>query len=114
MSTGEASSMPVVRCAGCGAAAIPPQYVCGGCGCAHFEPAALSGRARVYSHTTIRIAPPAFRAETPYAIVLADLAEGLRITARVEGCGPSPLAIGQELSFERVDENGVCWFRPAS
>jgi uncharacterized OB-fold protein len=114
MRTSEASGIPVVRCAGCGAAAIPPQYACGGCGGARFEPATLPGRARVYSHTTIRIAPEAFRAQAPYTIVLADLAEGLKITARIDGTGQAPLKIGQELSFDRVDESGVYWFRPAS
>ena len=114
MKTTKASAMPVIRCAGCGAAAIPPQYVCGSCGNARFEPAVLPGSARVYSHTTIRIAPEAFRAQAPYVIVLADLAGGLRITARIDGNGTSPLKVGQELSFDRVDDSGVYWFRSAS
>ncbi len=114
MTTREATGIPVVRCAGCGAPAIPPQYACGGCGGERFEPATLPGRASVYSHTTIRIAPEAFRAQAPYVIVLADLEEGLRITARLGGNSQAPLAMGQELLFERVDESGVYWFRPAS
>lgn len=114
MRTIEVSRIPVVRCASCGIAAIPPQYTCGNCGDDRFEPATLPGSARVYSHTTIRIATEAFRSQAPFAIVLADLDEGLRITARIDGNGKAPLQVEQDLTFACVDESGVYWFRAVS
>jgi hypothetical protein len=44
---------------------------------------------------------------------LAELTDGVRITARIEENFQAPLEMGQELSFVRVDENGVYWFRQA-
>ncbi len=109
----QAKLIPVIRCAACGAAAIQPQYVCGECGDLRFEPSTVPGEATVYSHTTIRVAPESYRDQVPYIIVIADLAPGLRVTARLAGEEERAVEVGEKLSFDRIDENSVYWFRKA-
>ncbi|MBI5904628.1 MAG: OB-fold domain-containing protein [Deltaproteobacteria bacterium] len=66
----------------------------------------------ICSYTVVRIAPEAFRADVPYSVLLVDLAPGLRVTARLVGDkGEAGLSVGQPLTFDRVDERGVYWFR---
>lgn len=107
-------TIPVIRCSGCGAPAIPPRYVCGACGGTGFAQDSLGAQATIYSYTVVRVAPEAFRADVPYTVLLVDLAPGLRVTARLVGDkGGDGLSIGQALKFEKVDDRGVYWFRAA-
>jgi uncharacterized OB-fold protein len=106
----ETPQIPVERCRSCQALGIPPQYVCRICGDTAFDQASLPGRGTVYTHTTIRIAPDALRDQVPYHIVLVDLAPELRVTARLVQDREGVVAVGQEVFFERVDEQGY-WFR---
>jgi len=113
MKVGE-MTVPVLRCSGCGAPAIPPRYVCGACGGTGFAQDRLGAQATIHSYTVVRVAPEAFQADVPYTVLLVDLAPGLRVTARLAGDkGGGGLSIGQALKFERVDDRGVYWFRAA-
>jgi hypothetical protein len=105
--------LPAVRCTRCGLPGIPPQYSCRQCGQSEFDAVELPGRGTVYTHTTIRVAPEAYRDQAPYPIAIVDLTPGLRLTARIIPSPEKTLAIGQELVFERVDANGY-WFKAAS
>lgn len=108
------NTVPVVKCTGCGALAIPPRYVCGACEGTDFAQDSVGVQATIYSHTVVRVAPEAFQADVPYTILLVDLAPGLRVTARLAGDrGGDLLSIGQALKFEKVDDRGVYWFRAA-
>lgn len=113
MKVGE-MAVPVLRCTGCGAPAIPPRYVCGACDGTGFAQDSLDAQPTIHSYTVIRVAPEAFRADVPYTVLLVDLAPGLRVTARLAGDKRGEgLSIGQALKFERVDDRGVYWFRAA-
>lgn len=109
----QAKPITVARCIHCEALGIPPQYVCRRCGKTEFDAAEIPGRGTVYTHTTIRVAPEAFRDQAPYAIVIVDLKPQLRVTARVVNAPGQVLAIGQALIFDRIDEHGY-WFRPVA
>jgi uncharacterized OB-fold protein len=67
-----------------------------------------SGEGTVYSLTTIHPKPPA----APYHVALVDLAEGARVTARVEGQG---VAIGDAVRARivREDDRALLVFDPA-
>ncbi len=105
-------SISVVRCTHCGTLAIPPQYVCENCQNTRFNKATFPGRGKVYSHTTVRVAPVAFQNQVPYTIALVDLAPGLRITARIVQDEEREIEVGQDLTLDRVDQIGY-WFRIA-
>ena len=106
--------MPLVACASCGKVAVPPEYVCRKCGRTELKDVRVAGDGTIYTHTTIRIAPDAYREQAPYDIAVVELEPELRITARIEP-DPSdrPLAVGQAVVFDRVDESGY-WFTRAA
>lgn len=106
-------SIPIVQCDQCKALGIPPQYICRQCGHTGFRETSISGRGKVYTHTTIRVAPDDYREEAPYPIVVVDLAHGLRVTARLVPDGAETIEIGQDLVFDRVNDRGY-WFQIAS
>jgi uncharacterized OB-fold protein len=57
----------------------------------------VSGHGRVYTYTITRLGPGPFRGHEPYAIVLVELDEGVRIMANLVHCAPSALRIGMEV-----------------
>src|SRR5512140_236979 len=109
-----ATAIPVIRCRACGRLVLPPQYACDACGCSEFDSAEIPGRGRVYSHTTIRVAPEAFAGQVPYAVVLVDLESNLRITARVTPGNDELIEVGRELDFDHLDADTGYWFRLVS
>lgn len=109
----EEKKMPLVECPSCGKAAVPPEYVCRKCGQTELRDIAVAGNGTIYTFTTIRIAPEAYRDQAPYDIAVVELDPELRVTARiVPGGSEAPLTIGQAVTFDHVDEAGY-WFAPA-
>jgi uncharacterized OB-fold protein len=77
------------------------KHYCATCFSGELEKRALSGNGVVYSYTNIYAAPKPFDEFAPYYIILVDLEEGLRITARYNG---DHLQIGKEVEFEKEVE----------
>ncbi len=94
--------LPARRCAGCGTLSLDPARSCPSCGTAGGSDVTLSGRGRLVSWTVIRVAPARYAAEAPYAVGLLELAEGPRLTARLEG-DPERLSAGQSLVLASID-----------
>jgi uncharacterized OB-fold protein len=71
----------------------------------------------VYTYTIVhRAGSAAFAAETPYAIVLVDLDEGVRVMSNMVNCEPEQVSIGMpvRMVFEDVnDEVTLYKFEPA-
>lgn len=105
----EAERMVVLRCPACGRLHIPPAHLCSHCGQESLAEYPLSGTGKVYTFTTIFVAPAAFKDQAPYDIALVELAEGLRVTARVKR-GKGKLEIGAPVRFIKKDETGH-WFQ---
>jgi uncharacterized OB-fold protein len=103
--------LPARRCAECGKLSVTAA-VCRFCGAEGGEPLDLSGRARLLSWTVIRIPPPRYAAEAPYAVGLVELEEGARVTARVAG-DPERLSAGQPMVLVTVDATRGPIFQPA-
>jgi len=65
----------------------------------------------VYTETVVYAAPERFAADAPYQVVIVDLSEGGRVTARVRG---DRVAIGDKVSeAENQSENdgGIPFFQ---
>jgi uncharacterized protein len=45
----------------------------------------LSGRGKLYAHTTVHASPTAFVGDLPYRICIVDLDEGIRLATRLIG-----------------------------
>jgi uncharacterized OB-fold protein len=94
------------RCAACRAWHFPLRRRCSACGHAGLELAEASGRGTVYSHARAhRATHPALRGRLPLALVAVDLAEGVRVLARLADGSP-PVRVGTpvRVEFEPVAE----------
>ncbi|MBD1378933.1 Zn-ribbon domain-containing OB-fold protein [Metabacillus arenae] len=93
-------------CEKCDKKFIQPKYACPNCHNGDLIEKKTSGKGTIYSFTTIYTAPEMFTSQVPYHIVLVDLDNGPRITARmVDG---EPII---DRKVELVDiENSVYWF----
>jgi uncharacterized OB-fold protein len=106
----ESETMMVLRCAGCGNRHIPPRWVCASCGQGSLEPDPVSGKGKVYTFTTIRVAPVQFKAQAPYDVVIVELEEGIKVTGRMSEPGDKKLEVGDPVRFVTHNEAGY-WFR---
>jgi len=89
---------PLLRCADCGRLEVAPRTLCPGCLGERLEPVAGSGRGRLVAYTAIRRPPKGVPIEGPYVVAVVELAEGPRLSGRVEGPVP-PDAIGRSVAI---------------
>jgi uncharacterized protein len=67
----------------------------------------------VYTDTVVHLAPERFAADVPYQVVIVELDEGARITARIAANNTGErVAIGDKL-VEVESQGGVPFFRKA-
>jgi len=95
------------RCGGCGRFRHVPREICAHCGSFEWTWERSSGRGKVFSWTeVVRALHPDFGDETPYAPVIVEMEEGVRMLSRVLDCPPDALAIDLplEVSFVAVNE----------
>jgi len=96
------------RCSDCGRWRHVPRDMCAECGSWSWEWARSSGRGRVFSWTVVvRALHPAFQASCPYAPVVIEMEEGVRILSEMTDCAPDELEIDLpvEVVFEDVSED---------
>ena len=95
-----------------------PRVVCPGCLGTRLEFRPASGRGTVYA-VTVEHRPqnPAMKALAPYAVVLVDLDEGVRVVSNVDDCDPADVTVGLpvEVTWEPLDDGrNLPLFRPAT
>ena len=97
----------IQRCTDCGAYRHYPRPMCPECGSWNAEWARVSGKGTVYTYT-IAVQPfhPGFANEVPYAAVIVELEEGIRLMSNVVDCPPDDIYIGMpvEVVFDDVAE----------
>jgi uncharacterized OB-fold protein len=99
----------VQRCGGCGALRFPARPVCSACLSHESTWVPVSGRGKVFTLAIMHQAiDPGFAAEVPYAVVLVELDEGVRMITNVVDCPASEIEIGMpvEVVFEEVSPPG--------
>jgi uncharacterized OB-fold protein len=93
------------RCAGCRAWRHVPREMCATCGSWDWEWTTSSGRGRVFTWTVVgRALHPDFEDACPYAAVVVELEEGVRLLSHVVDCPPEELEIDMpvEVFFDAV------------
>ena len=93
------------RCTDCGTWRHVPREMCAECGSFNAEWAKSSGHGTLFTWTTVvRALHPAFQQDTPYAPVVIEMDEGVRLLSTVIDCPPEQLQIGMpvEVVFEAV------------
>ena len=95
-----------IRCARCGALALPPKEFCPTCQQRQWETVALTGAGTVTSFTVIRIPPRGHAADAPYAVAVVKLDEGVSLLGRVVDIPLESLKAGLPVKFRPlVTEN---------
>ena len=104
------------RCSECGAWRHPPRILCPRCAAEASEWVASSGRGTVYTWTvTHQALVPMFADDLPYAVVVVELEEGVRLVSALRGIDPAAIELGLpvEVRFHQVSESlGLHWFVP--
>lgn len=97
------------KCKGCGLILFPPRLVCPQCGKREFAKTKLAESGALLTYTVIRVAPEGFEDQTPYAVGIAELDDGARLTAQVVDCDFSRLKVGLrvKLEFRKMHEDGA-------
>src|SRR5262245_52023320 len=94
-------------CASCGKWRHIPRPMCAACGSMDWEWKASSGRGKIFSWTVTR-APfhPMFAAFVPYAVLLVELEEGVRMISGLKNCSVEEIQLDMpvEVIFERISE----------
>jgi uncharacterized protein len=108
--------LAVQRCTGCGTLRFPARAICSRCLGREAEWVPASGRGTVFSYAIMHQAVhPGFAAEVPYAIVVIELEEGVRLLSNLMGCPAGDVRIGLpvEVVFDDVTpEVTLPKFRP--
>ena len=104
------------RCDDCATLRHPPRIACAPCGSTAWSFAPSTGRGHIHTWTvTHQALHPAFAAEIPYAVVVTELEEGVRIVTGIRAMSPDDLCLGLavEVVLERVsDEVVLPYVRP--
>jgi uncharacterized OB-fold protein len=90
------------RCAACAALRFPRQTICPSCQGDQVEEFELSKSGTIYTFTVVRAAPPGYIGETPYALAVVELPEGLRVESTITADDLDALAIGDAVDFELI------------
>ncbi len=95
------------RCSECNAWRHLPRFMCAQCGSVRWTWAPASGRGKIFTWTvTHQAMHPAFAGDVPYAVVVVELEEGVRMVSALRGVSPADLQLGLpvRVEFEPVSE----------
>ena len=82
------------RCLTCARVQHPPRYRCGGCGSDAYDWFDSSGLGNIFSWTvTHRPIDPGWAHEIPYATLVVEMEEGVRVVGALRGLPPEKLAL---------------------
>lgn len=96
------------KCTACGTISFPPRLVCPGCGGRAFSKTKLAESGKLLTYTIIRVAPHQYTDQAPYAVGIAEMDDGVKLTAQVVDCPFEDLKIGfrVKLEFRKICEDG--------
>ena len=104
------------QCDGCGVWRHLPRYLCAKCHSGDWRWAESCGRGAIFSWTvTHRPMHPAFTPQLPFAAVIVEMEEGVRLVSGVRNIRNEDLRLDLpvEVVFERVSqEMSLPFFRP--
>jgi len=95
-------------CAKCGQKYFPPRLICRECGSQDLEPTKIAENGKLLTYTVIRVPPHQFEDQAPYAVGIAELDDGVRLTAQIVDCNFDQLKIGMplKLEFRKIQTDG--------
>ncbi|HRC62375.1 MAG TPA: Zn-ribbon domain-containing OB-fold protein [Dehalococcoidia bacterium] len=90
----------IQRCSNCDTPRFPPKPVCSNCWSTDYREVPAAGTGTVYTFTVqYRAGVPAFANDVPYAIVLVELDEGVRVMSDMVNCDAEEVHIGMPVKL---------------
>ena len=97
------------KCENCGSYFYPSSVICPNCRRkGKVKEHIFTGKGKVYSFTTVRVAPEEFEHYAPYVVAIVELEEGARVVSQIVDCKPEDVKIGMpvEMCFRKIREEG--------
>ncbi|MCK5572796.1 MAG: Zn-ribbon domain-containing OB-fold protein [Bacteroidetes bacterium] len=96
------------KCSACGVVSFPPRAICPGCRSKEFTSVNLKGEGTLVTFTVVRVASDTFSRQTPFAVGIVELADGVRITTQIADVDVDTLTVGQPVKFvfRKIQEDG--------
>lgn len=105
------------RCRKCGSAYLPPKPICTSCYSLDLEWIEMPKTGKLAAFTCITIAPPAMQQEgfsrkNPYCSGVVEVADGLRVDARIQGIDPKKpeeihVGMSMQIEYIKMEKDGV-------
>lgn len=95
-------------CDGCGNKHFPPRLVCPECGSRNLSSTTLSDRGKILTYTIIYTPPARFVDQSPYAMAIVELEDGVKLTAQIVDIEFDELEVGLpvKIEFRKIYESG--------
>lgn len=96
------------RCKKCGQKFFPPRLICPDCKSQEMEETKIAEKGKLLTYTIIRVPPHQFVDQAPFTVGIAELDDGMKLTAQVVDCDFEDLKIGMRLrlEFRKVFQEG--------
>ncbi len=95
------------KCETCGRVFFPPRSVCPHCRRkGKIVPMKFSGKGRIYSYTTVYVAPEGYERNVPYVLAIVELDEGARVTGEIVDAKEEDVEMGKrvEVVFRKLQQ----------
>ncbi len=96
------------QCPKCQMKFFPPRLICPECGNQELEEARIAETGKLLTFTIIRVPPHQYVDQAPFAVGIAELDDGVKLTAQIVDCDFEDLKIGMrlKLEFRKVFQEG--------
>jgi uncharacterized OB-fold protein len=96
------------KCTKCGKVSFPPRLACPKCKGKKFKIVNLKDNGKLLTFTIIRVASDKFSKETPFAVGIVELKDGVKLTTQIADVDVDKLEIGQKVRivFRKIQEDG--------
>ena len=100
--------MEAEKCKKCGKIYFPPRVICPECKSQDFEQVKLKDEGTLLTYTVIRVGPSQFVNQTPYAMGIVKLDDGVNILTQIVDCEPDQILTGMKLKleFRKIQQDG--------
>lgn len=98
-------SLKARKCSDCNYMTTPPMPICPSCGSEAVTDAEFSGHGRIYTYTIVHMGFGEMQKRTPYALVVAELDEGGKLTTVLtEDTDLDTVAVGDKIEYSHTEE----------
>ena len=104
--------LEAATCNTCGKVFFPPRLICDKCQAREFTKSHLPDKGRVVTFTVIHTPPPEFEDESPYAMAIVELENGVKMFSQLVDMDPADVKIGMPVltefrQIQAAGESGV-------